>query len=61
MFLFLARNLREGKPRLAKTENILVKKVSINKFYDMVKYKDITDSTSITAVALAEKFLKNQF
>lgn len=61
VFLFLARDLKEGNPHPDKTEDIVINKVSIKEFYNMVKSQKITDSTSITAVALTEKFLKNQF
>jgi len=60
VFLFLARNLKKGMPHPDKTEDITVKKVTIDEFYTMVRKQEITDSTSITAVALAEKLLKNE-
>lgn len=57
VFLFLATDLNIGKPHFEKTENIVIKNVSFNEFYEMVKNQEITDATSIAAVALVEKLL----
>lgn len=57
VFLFLVRDLRIGKPHPEKTEIIKIKKISFKTFYDMVRKEEITDATSIAAVALAEKLL----
>jgi len=61
VFLFLARGLKKGKSHPDDTEDIKIKEVSLDDFYVMVKNQDITDATSIAAVALAEKFLEGQF
>lgn len=57
VFLFLATDITWGKPHPEKTENIEIKLVTFKEFYEMVEKEEITDATSITAVALAEKLI----
>ncbi len=57
VFLFLATGIAWGKPHPEKTENIETKLVTFRGFYEMVKKEEITDATSIAAVALAEKLI----
>ena len=57
VYLFLARDLKLGKPHPEKTETINIRRVSFKMFFEMVKKEEITDATSIVAVALAEKLL----
>ena len=60
VFLFLAQDLKIGKSHPEKTEQIEVRKVSFDTFYEMVRDGEITDATSIAAVALSEKLLRSQ-
>lgn len=57
--LFLARGLSFRQAHPDDTETIKTKKVTFEEFYEMMRNGKITDAASISAVLLAEKYLKN--
>ncbi|KKR72168.1 MAG: NUDIX hydrolase [Microgenomates group bacterium GW2011_GWC1_41_8] len=57
VFLFLATDIKVGKPHPENTESISIRQVSFDTFFEMVNKQEITDATSIAAVALAEKLV----
>ena len=48
--VYLARELKQGDSRLEETEDITVKKVSLDQAYQMVINGEITDSMSVAAI-----------
>lgn len=56
--IYLARNLIPGKPQCDEDEALELFEVSFSECTDMIQRGEITDSKTITAIFLAEKYLQ---
>lgn len=58
IYIYLARNLREGEAQLDEGEYLEVEKLNIDKVLTMVKTNQLTDGKTITGILMAQNKLK---
>lgn len=58
IYIFLARNLKEGESDLDEGEYLEVEKINLESIIDMVHKNEIVDSKSINGILMAQKKLK---
>lgn len=58
VYIFLARDLKEGEPDLDEGEHLEVERIEIKKLIDMILKNEIKDSKSINGILMAQNKLE---
>ncbi|WP_304236241.1 NUDIX hydrolase [Jiulongibacter sediminis] len=59
-YIYLAKDLKQGKAQPEDTEQLVVKKLKLSEAIQMVMDNKITDSMSVAGLLKAERFLKGE-